>query len=80
MGKRMLKSFYCWLAKFRVRQMGSLTKLQLHTGSRDEYGQGFYNGLECALACLEGRDGKYLDYTEYRFKTAAAQQGTKING
>ena len=48
-----------------------LLEIQKQSAKSNTYMQGMFNGMECIVACLEGRDPNYLDSSEVEKKSQA---------
>ena len=56
-----------YLSKDDIKKsIDKMKKLQLETGSKDDYGQGLYNGMELIKATLLDIEPKYLSLREFR--------------
>jgi len=66
MSKKQIKQ---WIArKIFTNDLEKCLQIVIDSFSKDEYGQGFYNGLEFAISSMLGQEPDYLNLEEYRNK------------
>lgn len=51
------------LYKYQLEDHSNLVK---HSFSKDEYGQGFYNGIQFVFSSLSGEEPNYLSLEEFK--------------
>lgn len=56
-------------AEIKVQEVVKMQKVHRKTGSKDDYGLGFYNGIEFAVSIMKNGNGiepKFLSLEEYK--------------
>ena len=43
------------------KEIEKLRDMQAESGSKDQYGRGMYNGIECVRACISGTEPVYQE-------------------
>jgi len=52
-------------AEIKTAEVVKMQKVHRDSGSKDDYGLGFYNGLEFAISIMKNSEPKFLSIKEY---------------